>query len=181
VDADRLVQQLPSSPKIVSQLQSLRARVEDVSNDIRRVAYQLHPSILDHLGLAVALRSYCAEFSKREHVEVIFSTTVESDALPEEIALCLYRVTQEALRNVARHAAAKSASVTLEGAPERIHLRISDNGVGYDPALARNKGGIGLVSMKERVRLVNGEISIRSKPGQGTQIDVWVPLVEEHS
>jgi two-component system CheB/CheR fusion protein len=175
VDAERLGQQAVISPDIRKDVQSLRDRTAEVSNDIRRVAYQLHPSILDHLGLHVALRSYCAEFSKRDGIQVKFSGPELLASIPEGIALCLYRVTQESLRNVAKHASAKSANVTLEVVDHRIHLSIRDNGAGFDTA-AKHKGGIGLLSMKERVRLVDGELTLKSKPGRGTRIDVWAPL-----
>jgi two-component system, chemotaxis family, CheB/CheR fusion protein len=177
VDADRLGQHAMSTPGLNVDIRSLRDRVTEVSNDIRRVAYQLHPSILDHLGLRVALRSYCTEFSKREGMQVKFSGPDQTESVPEEVALCLYRVAQEGLRNVAKHAAAKSASVTLETVDQRIHLSVRDNGAGFDAA-AKQGRGIGLLSMKERVRLVDGEFTLRSKPGHGTRIDVWAPLTK---
>ena len=175
VDAERFGQRMVTSPEVSEDIRSLRSRVAEVSNDIRRVAYQLHPSILDHLGLHVALRSYCAEFSKRDGIEVKFSGQEHGKPVPEAIALCLYRVTQESLRNVAKHASAKSASVTLEKVDDRIHLCIRDNGAGFETE-AKQTGGIGLLSMKERVRLVDGEFTLKSRPGRGTRIDVWAPL-----
>jgi signal transduction histidine kinase len=175
VDADRLSQQVPSSPEIRGAVQSLRDRVAEVSNDIRRVAYQLHPSILEHLGLGVALRSYCSEFSEREGIKVKFAVQARLGSVPEAIALCFYRVTQEALRNVAKHASAKSADVALEAKDHRLHLSIRDNGSGFDVA-DNQKGSIGLLSMKERVRLVDGEFILKASRGHGTRIDVWVPL-----
>jgi signal transduction histidine kinase len=178
VDAERMGQQLPTSAKVVEALRSLRTRVADVSNDIRRVAYQLHPSILDHLGLAVALRSYCSEFLKREKIRVQLSTTGAPEALPEAIALCLYRVAQEALRNVAKHASAKTARVKLQRSGKGIRLTIKDDGFGFDPAAQSLNKGIGLLSMKERMRLVDGKFTLTSKPGRGTSIDVWAPLPE---
>jgi len=180
VDADRLGRQLPSAPSaITEQLQSLRFQVADVSNDIRRVAYQLHPSVLDHLGLTVALRSYCSEFSKREGMAIKFLAKDAPEKVPEEISLCLYRITQESLRNVGKHASAKTATVKLEAVDKRIHLSIRDNGIGFDVAASTHKGGIGLLSMKERVRLVDGEFALKSAPGQGTRIDVWARLPKE--
>src|SRR5467141_365809 len=99
VDAERLGQQTIASPEMRKDVRSLRDRAAEVSNDIRRVAYQLHPSILDHLGLGVALRSYCSEFSKHDGIQVKFSAEEQLEPVPEDIALCLYRVTQEGLRN----------------------------------------------------------------------------------
>jgi signal transduction histidine kinase len=103
-----------------------------------------------------------------------------TEPIPEEVALCLYRITQESLWNVAKHASAKTARVTLDALDHRVHLSIRDNGVGFDPT-AKREGGIGLLSMKERVRLVNGEFTLASKPGKGTRIDVWAPLAKEPS
>ena len=97
------------------------------------------------------------------------------DRFLKRLPLCLYRVTQEALRNVAKHASAKSADVALAGKDHRLHLSIRDNGSGFDPA-ANLKGSIGLLSMKERVRLVDGEFTLKTSQGRGTRIDVWVPL-----
>jgi two-component system CheB/CheR fusion protein len=175
VDVDRLGQRVAASPEIGADVQSLRDRVAEVSNDIRRVAYELHPSILDHLGLGVALRSYCSEFSKREGIKVKFSVQDQPESVREEVALCLYRVTQESLRNVAKHASAKTASVALAAGGDRLHLCVRDNGVGFDPT-AKHKGGIGLLSMKERVRLVDGQFTLKSSRGHGTRIDIWAPL-----
>ena len=181
VDAERMGQELPSSSKVVEALRGLRLRVADVSNDIRRVAYQLHPSILDHLGLAVALRSYCGELSKREKVRVKLWTEGAPESLPEDIALCLYRVAQESLRNVEKHASAKSAKVRLQRSGDGIRLTVQDDGVGFDPATQTLSRGIGLLSMKERMRLVEGQFTLTSKPGRGTRVDVWAPLREEGS
>ena len=175
MDADRLGAQIAPTPEIGRELQSLRNRVADLSNDIRRVAYELHPSILEHLGLGVALRSYCNEFSKREGIKVKFSVKDQPESVPDDVALCLYRITQEGLRNVGKHASAKSASVALEMCGSRLHLCIRDNGGGFEPG-AKHKGGIGLLSMKERVRLVDGEFMLQSNLGKGTRLDVWAPL-----
>ncbi|HTM50691.1 MAG TPA: PAS domain-containing protein [Bryobacteraceae bacterium] len=177
MDAERLRQSL-LSPQADAAVESLRGSVAAVSNEIRRVAYQLHPSILEHLGLAVALRSYCSEFSKREKIRVQFSASEQMEKIPDEVALCLYRVTQEGLRNVARHSAAKQARVTLGIKERRLRLRIRDNGVGFDTNEVR-KTGIGLISMKERVRLVNGEFVLKSAHGEGATLDIWAPLPKE--
>ena len=163
VDADRLRQRSTSMPEIGKDLSLLRDRVAEVSNNIRRVAYQLHPSILDHLGLGVALRSYCTEvFQPRRDWSKMHPTERLPESVPEDIALCLYRVTQESLRNVAKHAAAKAAAVDLRMDRNRLHLTIKDNGIGFDTS-AKSAGGIGLLSIKERVRLVEGEFKLKSK------------------
>jgi signal transduction histidine kinase len=154
-------------------LRALRNRVVELSDDVRGLAYRLHPSILDHLGLAIALQSYVEEFTKRERIRVTFTHRNVPETLPPEIATCLYRVAQEALRNVAKHAHAKRAAMTVWMSGASLHLSIKDSGTGFEPTERR---GLGLVSMQERVRAVNGVLTIKSQPGDGTQIEVEVPV-----
>jgi two-component system CheB/CheR fusion protein len=148
----------------------------EVVEGVRRLAYDLHPAILTHLGLRAALRSFCVNFSSREGIDVDFSAQKEPAALPEEIALCLYRVTQEGLRNVAKHSGAKSASVVLETKHGVMHLSIQDQGKGFDVGEGKKSEGLGLLGMKERVRLVDGTLRVSSRPGHGTRIEVRVPV-----
>jgi signal transduction histidine kinase len=159
-------------------LRALRHRVVELSDDVRGLAYRLHPSILDHLGLAIALQSYVEEFAKREKIRVTFTHRHVPETLPAEISTCLYRVAQEGLRNVSKHAKAARAAMTLWMAGQSLHLSIKDSGVGFDPEERR---GLGLVSMEERVRAVNGTLSIRSKPGDGTQVEVQIPVPAEEA
>jgi signal transduction histidine kinase len=154
-------------------LRALRGRVVELSDDVRGLAYRLHPSILDHLGLAIALQSYVEEFAKREKIRVTFTHRQVPESLPPEVATCLYRVAQEGLRNVAKHARASRAAMTLWMGSNALHLSIKDSGVGFNPGERR---GLGLISMQERVRALNGTLAIRSKPGDGTQVDVRVPV-----
>ena len=157
-------------------LKAVREGLARLSEDIHSLAYQLHPAILDELGLAEALRTECERAGLRSHVEL----SVEIDPLPtvveRDTALCLYRVAQEALNNTVRHACARTANVVLRKAHDGLMLAVSDDGAGFDPALAREGGSIGLASMRERVRLVNGTLDIASSPGRGTTITAWVPL-----
>jgi two-component system CheB/CheR fusion protein len=169
---------LQSAELIRSQLSSLRTRTEGISDDVRRTAHQLHPSMVDHLGLSAALRSLCTDFSKQEKMRVDYRQRNVDGATPPDIALCLYRVAQEALRNVAKHSGARRATVSLVLATNRILLSISDTGVGFDRELAKGKKGLGIISMEERVRLVVGILTIRSRPGDGTRVVVEVPLPE---
>lgn len=101
------------------------------------------------------------------------------DSVPQQLALCLYRVIQEGLQNIAKHSRAKAASITLQGLSEGIRLSIEDKGIGFDPQEVRKKAGIGLSSMRERVRLLNGAISFKLEPGQGTAIEVFIPSDQE--
>ena len=153
---------------------ALRASLGALSDDVHRMARELHPSILEHFGLAAALRSYCEEFSKAEDIKVQFRERQARAAIPADAALCLYRVAQESLRNIAKHSGAKAASVALAGAADAVRLAISDRGVGFDPDSASK--GLGLVSIRERVRIAGGSVSIESRAGEGTRIEVRIPV-----
>jgi PAS domain S-box-containing protein len=176
-DLGALEEDLPGPAGAARQmLQSLAARLNALGDDVRRTAYQLHPAVLEHLGLLAALESYCADFSSHQAVRVAFRRRNVPVSIPDDISLGLYRVTQECLRNVARHSGASRASVTIEGIENSIRLLIADKGKGFDPALAAGKNGLGLVSMEERVRGMNGKLLIESRLGGGTRVEVRVPL-----
>jgi PAS domain S-box-containing protein len=157
-------------------LKAIREGLARLSEDIHTLAYQLHPAILEELGLAEALRTECERAGQRSRVAL----SVEIDPLPavvdRDAALCLFRVAQEALNNTIRHAGARNASVVLRQTDDGLTLAVRDDGAGFDPALAREGGSIGLASMRERVRLVNGTLDIESAPGRGTVIVAWVPM-----
>ena len=123
-----------------------------------------------------AIRSYCKELSDLHGVHIELAHQGASRALPKNVALCLYRVVQEALRNVIKHSGAESARVELSGTAEELSLQISDSGTGFDPGSARTRGGLGLLSMRERLRLVSGTISFERLEPNGTRIHVRVPL-----
>ena len=162
-------------------LQRLYDGVSSLSDDVRHLAYQLHPSILDDLGLEVALQSFLNDFSKWEGIPVTFTSIDVIEPLPQEIASCLYRVTQECLRNVARHAQATQVEVKLNGGSKGLRLSIQDNGKGFKVEETRSgKSGLGLLGMQERVRVVQGTYEVKSEPGQGTEITLWVPCLKEN-
>lgn len=180
VEAEALAQELPPTRASVhTRLKSLRDGVVALSDDVRRMAYQLHPTIIEHLGLAVALRSYCREFSRRRGVKVKFTRRDLPEAIPHEVSLCLYRVTQEGLRNVVRHSRSERATVVLSGSRSGLHLSITDFGIGFDPEAVRTEGGLGLITMEERVRLAGGTFEVRSHPARGTRLDARLPLPRE--
>jgi PAS domain S-box-containing protein len=177
-DTINLVQE-PSLSKdqIIEQLRKIQIRVVHMAEGVRQIAHQLHPSILEDLGLGSALRELCEDFSTRTGIEATCENDLLSERLPMDIAVCLYRVAQEALHNAAKHARASHVRVMVSRSPEGVSLRIRDNGTGFNPdAGGRWRRGIGIVSMKERVRLVEGEFSIHSQVGQGTEVKVFVPL-----
>ena len=177
VEVETLEQELPTSADpLRSRLRSLRGHVAELSDDVRRTAYQLHPSTLEHLGLAAALKSYCADFSRTEGIQVHFEQRRLPESIPDDVALCLYRVAQESLGNVAKHSGARVAAVILAGAKGSLHLKVSDAGKGFDPVAVKGRGGLGIVGMEERVRLLAGSFSIEARPKKGTEIDVHIPL-----
>ena len=150
-----------------------------LSNDLRRVAHQLHPATLDHLGLSVALRSYAEEFSRSTAIAVKFTSVFVPRQVPIELASGLYRIVQEALRNVGKHASDANVEIVLARDPKGLALFIRDNGDGFDVEDVRSKGGLGLISMQERVRLLGGSFAIETRPGKGVLISIQCPLSQE--
>jgi PAS domain S-box-containing protein len=168
-----------SEDKIREELSNLRMRIVELSQHVREISHQLHPSILEDLGLTAALNELCEEFSARDGIKVLFRAETVPPAIPAEVATCLYRVAQEALHNVLKHAEGGSARMNISGDSMGIHLSIHDTGVGFDSEAELRRPGLGIVSMKERVRQVQGEFSIHSQSGQGTEVTVFVPLPKE--
>jgi PAS domain S-box-containing protein len=157
-------------------LRAVREGLVSLSEDVHALAYQLHPSILEELGLSEALQTECDRFLRQGEVDV--STQLDSStAIPgPDAALCLFRVAQEALRNVTRHANASSVSISMHPRDGGLVLTVRDNGAGFDPAANRERRSLGLASMRERVQLVGGTIRVDSAPGEGTTIAAWVPV-----
>jgi len=143
---------------------------------VRRISHKLHPAILQYSGLGVALQSYCQEFGALTGVQVLLNIDGEFEGVPAGAALCIYRITQEALQNVAKHARVTTALVGLRHSDGLLSLTVSDAGAGIDRRKADAANGLGLVSIEERARLVGGSVEITSKPNQGTTITVHVPV-----
>jgi signal transduction histidine kinase len=172
VDLDQL-QDDPSD--LQSRLKELRKAVAEISRDVQGLSHELHSSKLVYPGVVAGIRSWCNEFGERQKMEIQFSSHVRN-TLPHEIGLTLLRVLQEALHNVIKHSGVKKASVELQEDSSEIHLVVSDEGRGFETEAALRGEGLGLTSMRERVRLINGTISIESKPKGGTTIYVRVPF-----
>lgn len=166
----------PSEIKERAKVQELFRQTQEMSLDLHSLSHRLHSSRLEHVGLGSALGELCVEVSEKYMIQVEFAERGVSFKIPKDVALCLFRVGQEALGNVVKHSRAKRAQVELSAANSEILLRIVDVGTGFDPALGNGSSGIGLVSMRERLRLVGGALSIRSAPAQGTEILAQVPL-----
>ncbi|MBZ5631672.1 MAG: PAS domain S-box protein [Acidobacteriia bacterium] len=150
-------------------------RLRGILRDVEQTAYQLHPSSLDHLGLSVALKSYCADFGKQNGIDMRCTERNLPRAIPPRLGLTIYRVVQEALRNVAKHSGARRATVSVAGKNGEIILTVKDSGRGFDPARSK-KRGLGLISMEERVRQAGGVFSVKTTPGAGVKIAVRVPI-----
>ncbi|HXB72651.1 MAG TPA: chemotaxis protein CheB [Candidatus Acidoferrales bacterium] len=177
MDLGSLVAERPASAALLRKsLRSLQRRVVQAAEVTRHIAHELHPSELDDLGLVAALRSFSEDFARREGIEVGFASHNVPKELKREIGSCLYKVTQESLQNIAKHAGAKLISVTLDGTADRIRLRVKDAGIGFRAESPATKVGLGILSMKERVELLHGTFGIMSQPGRGTEVTVEVPV-----
>ncbi|MEI6258823.1 MAG: ATP-binding protein [Deltaproteobacteria bacterium] len=161
---------------ILEEFQELRDQAVQISADIHNISRRIHPSILDDLGLEKAVESECARFSKREGTAVVFTAEGLPGTLPNDAALSFYRIIQEGLTNIAKYACARHITVSLKGTDHDIGLSIQDDGIGFDAAEVRKKSGLGLSSMRERVRIIRGELRITSEPEKGTTIKVNMPL-----
>jgi len=157
-------------------LLAVREGLVSLSDDIHSLAYQLHPSVLEELGLAEALRAEGGRRARSGKVDVAMDVGPLPPAIREDAALCLFRVTQEALNNVVHHARAGCATVTLRQMGGGLLLAVSDDGAGFDPGRTGSGMHLGLASMRERVRLARGTLDIESAPGRGTKVIAWVPL-----
>jgi signal transduction histidine kinase len=147
-----------------------------LSSSVHDLSHQLHPAKLEQLGLAAAIGGLCRELTHRHGLKIDFTENEIPLAISPEVALCLYRVAQEALANATKHSGAEHARVELSGTAAMIALRVVDDGTGFDPARIHGQGGLGLVSMRERVFPLGGEIVIDSQPGDGTRVHARIPL-----
>jgi len=173
------LEQLQQSPsEVESRVQELRKSLVELSNDLQALSHDLHSSKLEYLGVVAGMKSWCTEFAARQKMEIDFKSDVPS-APPLDVGLSLFRVLQEALHNSAKHSGVRRVEVRLHKGSNEIHLTISDLGKGFEVEAALQGSGLGLTSMRERVRLVNGTFSIQSKPMSGTTIHVRVPLLSE--
>ena len=168
--------QLSSQPDLAKELEAIRNEISNASKVTHDLSHELHPAALSQLGLAATLEAECATFSKLCETAISFSGESVPASLPDTVALCLYRVALASLENIRRHAQARTASVRLVGSDDGMKMVIQDFGRGFDPHEARRGHGLGLVSMEERVRLVNGKLSVNSKPGEGTRVEVQIPV-----
>jgi signal transduction histidine kinase len=163
-----------------AKLASLSVRVNEAADELRSVAQQLQSPDLEETGLAAAIKSYCSDFQKKEGIQVRLTTKHVPAKIPGNVSLGLYRVVQDALDNVAKHSGAREASVLVKGSDRAITLVVKDSGRGFQTDRQRGRG-VGLISMRERARRLGGEFSLQTKPGEGVEVEVRVPLARKPS
>jgi PAS domain S-box-containing protein len=179
IELERLKMDVPdSSVEVLRRMDELQKQAADIAADIQALSHQLHSPRLEYLGIVAAMRGFCQEFGAQQKAEIDFRSHGLSGPVPPDVSLGLFRVLQEALHNAAKHSGASRFSVQLWGTPGEIHLTVGDTGSGFDLEAAMKGSGLGLVSMQERVRLMNGTITIGSKPG-GTTISASVPVASD--
>jgi PAS domain S-box-containing protein len=176
-EIERLGQSVLDLPaEIRSQTHELWQSTAEIASDVQGISHRLHSSKLKYLGIVVAAKSLCRELSAKQGVDIDFMDENLPLVVPEEIGLCLYRVLQEALQNAVKYSGVRHFEVSLKGLSDEIHLTVRDAGIGFDTDTVMGKQGLGLMSMLERVNLVNGTFSITSTLNLGTEVSVRVPL-----
>lgn len=164
------------SPEDYVRIEEIRKDVSDIAVDLHSLSHQLHSSKLEYLGLVAATRIYCKEFGERQNLQIDFRSHDVPRNVGHDVSLCLFRVLQESLQNSAKHSGTRSLEVQLWASAGQIHLEVRDSGRGFDVAAASNGAGLGLISMRERLKSVNGTLSIDSQNEGGTTIHARVPV-----
>jgi signal transduction histidine kinase len=180
IDAARAQRDGQAPPGGAGEL-SMHDELVRLSEDVHAFSYRLHPTVLDDLGLVDALRSECDKASHGQAIGVDLEIGEVPDRIPSAIALCLFRIAQAALRNIFRHARARTVRVSLAPRKGGLELTVVDDGVGFDVDRGGGRASLGHSSMRERVRQVGGDLRIDSAPGSGTTIAAWVPLRQDAS
>jgi signal transduction histidine kinase len=179
IDLERTRRSLTDlSPDTHAKLAGLSDKLKNLGNDVANLSHRLHSSKLELLGLAVAVKALSQEFAEQYQVQARYASSGVPDNLTPDVSLCLFRVMQEALHNIAKHSHASKVNIELAGTADVLRLTISDNGVGFFQNNARIRPGLGLISMRERVNLVGGRFVITAKPGFGTRIEAIVSLTK---
>jgi len=177
IELEQLRQNASDLPvEVRSCIGALQKQTAEIATDVQSMSHELHSSKLEYLGLAVAMRAFCKEFSDQQNVEVVFAQDKVPSTLPQDISLCLFRVLQEALQNAVKHSGVRHFDVELRDTSNELQLTVRDLGSGFDVGQAMKSRGLGLISMAERVKLVEGRLSIDSQPQRGTTIRASVPL-----
>ena len=177
IEISNMKQRLPGADSsLINELNHLQTRTVELVTDIRDLSHEIHPAILEHAGLLPALTSYAAELNRMEEFDLQLSLPSSSQRIPPTIAIGMYRIAQESIRNVVKHSGMRRAAIALTLDDHSIGMRVTDEGRGFNVAHVRENGGLGLISIEERVLMLNGELEVRSEQGRGTTLEVHVPL-----
>jgi PAS domain S-box-containing protein len=176
VELDQWRQESSRDAHLLEHFRNAQQRINEIAMDVQALSHRLHSSKLDYLGLAIAAKSFCKELSEKAKVQIAFSHADLPANLPKEISLCLFRVMQEALQNAVKYSGVQAFKVDLRGSSDSVELTVADTGLGFEEHDALFRQGLGLISMRERLQIVHGELKIRSTPGAGTTIYARVPL-----
>lgn len=179
IELEQLADAMSSSVKMRRRFESLQNQAQEISSDIHRLSYSLHPSKLDHLGLAAAIKSLCEQINASGKLRVYLHQQSFTETLPKDITLCLFRIAQETLRNAVKHSQATHVRVNVQMASDLVRLTVADDGCGFDMQSPAFAAGLGFVGMRERLRIVGGELEINSQRAHGTRIEVTIPLARE--
>lgn len=177
IELEQLAQGIHKPPSVRGRLRKLQKQAQEISADIHRLSYKLHPSKLDHLGLSAAVKGLCQEISESQDIKIELKQTGFPADLPKDVTLCAFRIVQEALRNCVKHSGAQTVHVLLEKTADAVRLSVTDYGCGFDMESDVMKKGLGFMSMRERLHLLGGRFQIHSRPSQGTCIKVSIPLI----
>ena len=154
----------------------LRGELARISEDVHDISSRLPPSLVDDLGIPTALKTECDRIRNLTDIEIEDSISEMGERISSPVALCIYRIAQEALNNVIKHADAHTVQFAFDRIDDSLELKIDDDGRGFEPKLNGAESSLGLLSMRERARMLNGTLEIRSTPGSGTTIHLIVPL-----
>jgi two-component system, NarL family, sensor histidine kinase UhpB len=184
INLERLENKLPlDESQLRSKLEASRILAGNILTELRKIVYGLRPTMLDDLGLIPAIRWYSRSVLEANGVQVRMSLPEEPIELPSHLATALFRIAQEGINNIMRHAGAKTTDICLRLESSGVHLQVQDDGQGFDPQLAAGQAvdlqHLGLLGMQERAELVGGKVTVESVPGQGTRLQVYVPLPAE--
>jgi two-component system CheB/CheR fusion protein len=159
-----------------AKIENAQNQIQSINTDVRLISHRLHPAILNDLGLSAALKALVSEFGERESMPATFVTQNLPESWSSEAATALFRIAQEALRNVAKHAGKTHVKVVLAGEGDHLHLKVMDFGIGFDQEMENRADGLGMISMQERARLAGGKLKVTSKLGEGTTVSAEVPV-----
>lgn len=175
LELDQLGRKIQKPRGLRDSVKRLQAQAQEIAAEIHRLSYRLHPSKLDHVGLAAAVKSLCTELTGSGRLKVDFHQTGFPAALSRDVTLCVFRIAQEGLRNCVKHSGAESARVVLTKTRNAVRLVVSDNGCGFKASPALMEKGLGFISMKERLHVLGGQMNVYSRPLRGTRIEISVP------